>query len=332
MGDRAVPFFIVGNDRSGTTMLRLILDRGAEVAIPPESMFLGDFAAVRTGKIDLSSHDAATRFARNVWEHPKVALWNLDGDAPVPAQGLSHADTYRFSVEAPYRAYARQHGKRRWGDKTPYYVLHIPEILGVWPDAKFVVLVRDGRDVALSVQKMPFGANNAFAAAETWAEGIRRGMRAQRQHPDNVLSVRYEDLVSNPEPHVRRVASFLGLTYTADMLRVEDTPKDKIVADQAAWFTNLWAGINEKSVGKWRREMSERDQRVFAAVAGPELAAWGYDLGEHVDGPLPVLGVAATRYRLQNSSRRAVNFVKLRLVQERGRELRYVARRKLKRQ
>ena len=313
-------------------MLRLILDRGDEVAIPTESMFLGDFAAVRAGKVDLSVHANAVKFARSVWEHPKVALWNLEGAAPEMPKGLQHADAYRIAVEAPYRAYAKQHGKQRWGDKTPYYVLHIPEILGVWSDAKFIVLVRDGRDVALSVQKMPFGANNAFAAAETWAEGIRLGMRAQRQHPNNVLSVRYEDLVADPEPHVRRIADFLGLAYTDDMLRVEDTPKDKIVADQVAWFSNLWAGINEKSVGKWRREMSERDQRVFAAVAGPELAAWGYDLGEHVTGPVPVLGAAATRYRLQNSSRRAVNFVKLRLVQERGRELRYVARRKLKKQ
>ena len=83
-----------------------------------------------------------------VWEHPKVALWELPGPPPAVPPGLAPADAYRFAVEAPYAAYAAKHGKPDWADKTPHYVHHVDHLLRVWPDARFVVLVRDGRDVA----------------------------------------------------------------------------------------------------------------------------------------------------------------------------------------
>lgn len=325
----APPFFIVGNDRSGTTMLRVMLHRSREAALPTESMLLGDFAPVRAGRIDLSRHDAATRFARIVWEHPKVRLWDLEGPPPVPPVGLSHAEAYRFAVEAPYRAYAGKHGKERWGDKTPSYIAHVDEIVAVWPNARFVNMVRDGRDVALSIRQLPFGANNVWAAGLDWACGIRMGLDAERRHPGQVLTVRYEDVVADPAPLLRRVCDFVGIAFNSDMLAIEKAPREVVESDKESWFTNLWSGINQKSVGKWRAGMSAEEQAVFSAVAGDELVQCGYDLGEH--GEPTLLGRRALGYRAHNAGVRAVNFVKLRCVQERGRELRYVFKRKLQR-
>jgi len=323
------PFFIVGNDRSGTTMLRLILDRGAQVSVPTESMFLADLAPIRRGALDLSIHANAVTFAQTVWNHPKVVLWGLDGPAPTPPHGLTHAAAYRFAVEAPYRALAAREGKTRFGDKTPAYLPHIDELLAVWPAAKFVVLVRDGRDVALSIAALPFGANNTWAAARDWAAGIRLGLRAKERHPASVLIVRYEDLVAQPREQVESICAFLGLEFVPDMLAVEKAPPGKLVADQAAWFSNLWAGINQSSVGKWRSSMSPRKQAVFLAEAGAELAVCGYDLGPN-DSNLPSLSPARVAwYRLQDAALRLKHFYELRIVQERGRELSYVLRRKL---
>ena len=75
---------------------------------------------------------------------------------------------------------------------------HVDHLLRLWPGARFVVLVRDGRDVALSLKRMPFGPNNAWAAAQWWARGIRAGARAAAEHPGAVLTVRYEDLAERP--------------------------------------------------------------------------------------------------------------------------------------
>src|SRR5213078_4660204 len=103
----AAPFFIVGNDRSGTTMLRLILDRGPDAAIPPESMFLTD--------VELPAADWQ-ELMEQVWRHPKVRLWELDGPPPEVPNDLAPADAARFVLGAPFAAYARKHGKPRWGD------------------------------------------------------------------------------------------------------------------------------------------------------------------------------------------------------------------------
>jgi hypothetical protein len=166
------PFFIVGNDRSGTTMLRLILDAGPEVAIPPESMILTDYGAVWEAG-ELGDRERATEFVEEVWWHPKIALWELNGPPPALPLGLSHEQAYRFATEAPFVAYAAQAGKSRWADKTPHYVHHVDALLTVWAQARFVILVRDGRDVALSVRRLPFGPNNAWAAAQWWGGGTR---------------------------------------------------------------------------------------------------------------------------------------------------------------
>lgn len=315
----APPFFIVGNDRSGTTMLRIMLDRSPEVAVPPESMFLTDYADVRAAG-GLEDPARLRSFAREVWEHPKVLLWKLGPGPPEPPAGLDHAAAYRWAVEAPFAAYAARHSKPRWGDKTPHYVHHVDELLAVWPEARFVVLVRDGRDVALSVRDMPFGPNNAWAAASWWARGIRAGEAAERRHPERVMSVRYEDIVAAPATALPRICAWVGVPYTEDLLALEKADRGAIVPDQRGWFPTLFTGVNASAVARWRREMRPSEQGVFAALAGDELAAWGYPVPTRPPRRPPT-GLRAWLLRQHNQLLRHVNFVRLRVIQERGREL-----------
>ena len=322
------PLFIVGNDRSGTTMLRLILDRGPEIAIPPESMFLTDFAG-RLAAGGPQDAAAAQALADEVWAHPKVGLWRLPGPAPRVPAGVLGAAAYRFAVEAPFAAYAAQHGKPRWGDKTPHYVHHVDDLLAVWPDARVVVLVRDGRDVALSLRRMPFGPNNAWAAAQWWARGIRAGLHAVEAHPEHVMTVRYEDLVAAPEEHVRAVCAFAALRFEPDMLALERADRSLIVDDQKSWFPTLFEGINTRSSGRWRREMPPRAQRVFGALAAPELEALGYEVAPDAAAS-PISARRARWLHLHNELMRNVNFIRLRVFQERGRELRFALVRRLR--
>jgi len=320
------PFFIVGNDRSGTTMLRLILDRSREAAVPSESMLLRDFAHERR-RGRLGEPGEAERFLAAVWRHPKVRLWKLEGEPPPVPPGLGHAEAYRFAVEAPFRAYARSQGKDRFGDKTPAYLHCVDELFDVWPEARVVVLVRDGRDVALSLRGVPFGPNNVWSAARWWARGIRRGLEAERRHPGAVLHVRYEDLCTEPERVTLSICDFLELAYHPGMLAIERSDPAKIVEDQSGWFTSVWSGINADAIGKWRRELTARERSTFATVAGAELAELRYE----VDEADRVSRLPEAWYRVHNAALRVVNLVRLRVVQERGRELRFVLERRLRR-
>jgi hypothetical protein len=325
LGDRAGPFFVVGNDRSGTTLLRLVLDRSAEAAVPPESMFLLDFASVRR-RGGLEDPEQAERFLAEVWSHPRVQLWGIAGEPPPVPPGLTHAEAYRFAVEAPFRAYAAREGKERFGDKTPAYLHAVDELLAVWSDARVVVLVRDARGVAHSITKLPFGPNNAYAAAAWWADGIRTGLEAERRHPEQVLTVRYEDLVSEPEATVRRVCDHVRLGYNSEMLAIERAGPGKIVPEQADWYTGVASPISAAAADRWRVELPADDQRLVAAVAGAELRALGYEIQ---GGDAAVPPARAVAYRAHDAAFRAVHAFRLRIVQEHGRELRYVLRRKL---
>jgi hypothetical protein len=323
------PFFICGSDRSGTTMLRLMLDRAEDgPAVPPETMFITDHSpTLHHG--DLSKHEDAIAFTKKVWQHPRVKMWNLEGEPDLPPEGLTHVEAFRWGVSQPFVAYMRRDGKTWWADKTPPHIDHIEMLKQVFPDAKFIELVRDGRDVALSIMGLPFGGNNAWVTAKRWAHCIRQGRRAHERWPDDIVTVRYEDLITESARELRRVSEFVGIDYDDDMLKVENTDPSKLQADQAKWFSNLWQGINTSAMNKWKTKMTRGDQAVYLAAAGPELELHGYDLGGIT--PVEVSDARAKWLETTNMYHRVINMVKLRIITERGRELKWVIARRLPR-
>jgi hypothetical protein len=320
----ARPFFIVGCDRSGTTMLRLILDRSGDVAIPTESMFVVDMAAIRGRFGRLETDQQFDRLAAAVWGHPKLREWRLSGSAPTRG-GRTGEAAYRAALEAPYAAYAEQHGKPGWGDKTPYYVGHICELRRVFPEARVVNLVRDGRDVALSLLGVPFGPANVWAAAHQWSEAVDAGDGAAAVLGDDLLTVRYEDIVADPSTAVPAVCEFLEIAYQPGMLALEETPPDRIAAGQEAWFRELYAGISAGSVGKWRRQMRPGDAALFESIAGAQLERHGYEVGH--GGRPPRMPDAA--WLAHNWAVKSWHFAVLHVWRERGREVPYLIRRRL---
>src|SRR6185437_10696806 len=125
----------------------------------------------------------------------------------------------------------------------------------VFPEARLVVLVRDGRDVALSLLDVPFGPGNVWGAARMWRSAVEAGERAAEAWPESVLTVRYEDLVDAPEQIVREVCTFAGISYSPAMLAIEEASAGNVAAGQEGWFRRLSEGISRDSVGRWRREM-----------------------------------------------------------------------------
>ena len=142
-----------------------------------------------------------------------------------------------------------------------------------------------------------------------------------------MVLVRYEDLVTQPREELQRVSEFLGMRYDDEMLAVEKTDTSKL--QHQDWFSNLWKGINTSAMDKWRTKMSERDQRVFLAAAGDELRLHGYDTAGLE--PAELGGLHRGWYGATNFARRLVNLVKLRIITERGAELRWVIARRLAR-
>ncbi len=266
----APPFFIVGSARSGTTLLRLMLNAHPEVAVPPESRFITEFHGTPASA-------SAELFVAALAKHKMFATWDLP-IAAVEAEirELGAEPTYPDLVAATFRAYARTHGKTIWGDKTPRYVQRIDLISTLWPDARFIHLIRDGRDVALSYADVRFGPKTVGSAARLWATRVRAGRVAGRAlPPGRYLEVRYEDLVEDAAGKVKEICGFLDLEFDAAMLDYTERARDSVLPRAALYNPNVTRPPARTRA--WQTSMAPRAVAAFEAVAGDVLADLGYE-------------------------------------------------------
>lgn len=269
----APPLFIVGCGRSGTTMLRLMLDSHPELAIPGESHFLPSLAArFKAAGPDAAADPRAVAAAVMRTDHWK--RWDASAELVQRRVGQVGAPTFAGAVEAVFMAYAEGHGKSRWGDKTPIYVLSIPLLAGIFPRARFVHVIRDGRDVASSYLSVPWGPRTIWQAARKWNRDVSAGRRAGAAlGQDRYLEVRYEDLTADPHATLDRVCSFVELPFHERMLDFHTTAAGRVQARPG--FGGYHSSVTRpptRGLRDWRTQMRPEDVMAFEAVAGPLLA------------------------------------------------------------
>ena len=266
-----------------------------------------------------------------VWEHPKVRLWELPGGPPAGPAGLAAADAYRFIVEAPFEAYAAKHGKPRWGDKTPHYVHHVDHLLRVWPRRPLRrARPRRARRRALAAAACRSARTTPGPRRSGGRAGSGPATAAQREHP----GARADGPLRGPraaarETRCRGCASSSGCATRDDMLALEQADPARIVRRPGVRGSRRCSTASTRAPsGAGEREMSARDQRIFAALAGAELARSATRSSRS-----RAAGITPRQerwFRYHNELMRNVNFLRLRLVQERGRELRFALARRLR--
>lgn len=276
------PFpFIVGYGRSGTTLLRAMVDAHREVAIPDESHFVVPMLS-RRRRYERSDGFDADRFTADLLAHFGFRGWSLPAEEAMAALRAEPPRSVPEGLRAAYRLYAEHHGKPRYGDKTPIHVLHVPLLAEAFPEARFVHLIRDGRDVACSYLEQSFGPRTVAEAAVRWKRAIRRGRSAGRGlGPGRYRELRYDELVGDPEGNLRDVCRFLDLAFDPAMLRYHERDR---VASERPHYRNV-ARPPTPGLRDWRREMSPADAATFEAIAGNLLEEVGYPRGVRHLGP-----------------------------------------------
>lgn len=280
--------FIVGVARSGTTLLRLMLDSHPEVAIPPETYFLLPFLRGQAPVAGLTPE----RFRETV---TGVHTWPDLGISPESlAREVRSAHPFSLAegTRAVYLAYARRLGKSRWGDKTPAYRRHLAGLESILPEARFVHIVRDGRDVALSLRPQWFTPSTDVAGlARHWREEVE-ATRLEGARCRHYLEVRYEDLLTRTRSVLEEVCGFLALpfdpamesyhrTAAARLGEVSDQalPDGRVVTRESRLARHRLASSppDASRIGVWRSAMTEGEQRAFREEAGSLLRELGYD-------------------------------------------------------
>jgi hypothetical protein len=275
------PLFVLGVSRSGTTLLRVILDRSPGIAIPDESFFVPLLARRHRGTVD-----------------PKAFLDDLSRLSTLRSWGVSVADVAPRlrsgmrageAIAAIFEAYAARTGKPRWGDKTPMYMRHLPLLEHLFPNVLYVHLIRDGRDAALSFVQMPEGTftrtwahpGNVAEFACLWRKEVGAARALGRQiGPDRYLEARYEDLVATPPQVVESICDFANLPFDPGMIEYAGSVDVSEKPHQQRLRQPPTAGFRS-----WRDEMSPVAARAFEAVAGDLLGELGYPLLEPSSRP-----------------------------------------------
>jgi sulfotransferase family protein len=278
-------FFIVGPPRSGTTMVRLLLNSHPDVAVPAETWFFPKVLLRGREFGDFSTPQQVESFARAVTEATSETLRPVSQVFGVSAEELAEAVSaagvrcYADGFWAFLDLLARREGKRLWGEKTPYYSAWLGKLGEAFPNARFLAIVRDPRDVVASLHGIDWGRRFYPTLADggmRWRYAMDGVEQARPRLGERLRMVRYEDLVAAPESEVRALCDFLGVPFTPEMLRFYETAHRALPPGVDGWHSRVKEPINASRVGLWRRQFTPEEVGLIERAAGPSLAAWGY--------------------------------------------------------
>jgi sulfotransferase family protein len=284
------PFpFVVGMNRSGTTLLRMMLDAHPQLTIPPETHFVPDLIKA-TREPGATAEDALEAMkSHREWDDFEIS--DEEMLARLRAAGRVRPGP---AVRSFYEIYAERACKPRYGEKTPTYVQKMKLIQRALPEARFVHVIRDGRDVALSVLDRTVREIGPADVARRWQKKITKA-REDAPALHDYLEIRYEDLILDTEPTLRRVCEFIELDWDplilgyhersaerlqemARALPGDGRAKELTVDRRLATHAMTTKPPDADRVARWRKQMSDTDRAAFEQVAGELLRELDYPM------------------------------------------------------
>ncbi len=290
--DRPPAPFVVGLTRSGTTLLRMMLDAHPELAIPPETHFVPDL--IKAARAEEGTDGMLAALTENrTWDD-----FGISSEEMRERLDRVHSGDGAEAVRAFFEAYAKRQGKPRWGDKTPAYMLSVQRIGRTLPESRFIHLIRDGRDVALS--QTARAINEQPPPAEQAARWVKRIGKSRDQAATlkgaRYVEARYEDLVRDPEPALRRICEHVELEFDPAMLTYYEGAAERLsemagelradgshATQEAGYRIDNHAPTTKPpdptKLDKWKTEMSAEDVAAYESIAGELLSELGYEVG-----------------------------------------------------
>lgn len=267
MGNKP-PVFIVGSPRSGTSLLRNMLNRHPSLAICGETHFNHYVYKRRRAFGDLSNLENRQRLVSEYLSIQRIRRLGIDVPR-LQEKLVREATSYPALFAGVAGSYAASAGKERWGEKTPQHA-RISELLCEWfPGAAILHILRDPRDAVASLQRMPWAAKSVISNARNWLACNLAALESS--HRREYLLVRYETLVAQPEKELARICAHLGEDYVPAMLA-----PDHAAIVPAPWTRLAQGPVTLARVGAWQQELTGRDAALIEWVVGPHLQAFGY--------------------------------------------------------
>jgi hypothetical protein len=276
-------FFIIGRPRTGTTLLQSLFDAHPNVAIPWECQFVLNLYPAY-GKITQWTNELLMRFYADLVKQWQFSAWNIDHEQLIAALLASEGEcSYRDVCQVVYLNYISLCPKQKIsiiGDKNHGYTIYTNRLLKIYPEAKFIYILRDYRDNFDSVKRVDFEVPIVSLVVYKWKYFYRKALEAAKRYPDSFFFLRYEDLVTEPERYFHKVSDFLGIPYLPEVFdfykmksRAEETYPTEVLEKH---HKSLFNPINTSRLGLWKNSMSETRVRIADQVAGNYAVLAGY--------------------------------------------------------
>ena len=287
------PLFIIGSPRSGTSLLRLILTSHSQILIPPECGFI-IWLHRRYADWQLTDNDTQSRlgsFLDDLFLCKKYDTWMLDRSIIEEQIALHRPENYAELCAVIYIAFGIKSRKRCviWGDKNNFHLNHLEELHCLYKNARFLHIVRDGRDVACSYREVmvaksnsPYAPNletNITNIALEWSANVMKiDSFISLKQQESCMTIRYEDLVLQPISSVKNICGWLGMPYEAGMLDYYKHNKNKKIEPDLTmdWKMRTLQPISDDTVGRYANLLSNKEQEEFSTVAARALRRFSY--------------------------------------------------------
>lgn len=285
------PIFIIGNPRSGTTLLRLMLTCHRNIVIPPECGFAVWWYQKYRNWNSESAKQNLDAFLDDLFGSKKIETWNLNRELLRETLSEKEPESYSDLVSLIYEKFAMQQKEtfKRWGDKNNYYLNHIETIFELFSDVQFIHIVRDGRDIACSYKKLAVSKFDSKYApqlpteiseiAREWINNLKKIKKSfQTIGWDKVIEIRYEDLVTESEKTLRNICSFLNEEYDPSMsdFYLLNMEKELEPRELMQWKGKTLEKPTRSEVEKYQIELTLPEIKEFEIIAEELLAHYRY--------------------------------------------------------
>ncbi|MEZ5845577.1 MAG: sulfotransferase [Geminicoccaceae bacterium] len=274
------PIFVVGAPRSGTTLLERMIDAHPAISITDELCFFDIVLQISEEVPDLRGRANVDALMSRLPQMDHFRNWN-GIDTVLEEVGERLAGDPKASYQRLFlqlmQVYAGQQGARRFGDKTPWNVRHLPTLLRWFPDARIIHLVRDPRANVASKIDLPRTSGDVLTATVKWRMDVDAGDRFEASGAipaDHFLTVRYEDLVQESERVARRICDTIGEDFAPEMLTFHRR-RDVMFKDQP-WKEGVLRPMSTGSLDAWRERLPPVRSMLIELVAGSAMRRHDY--------------------------------------------------------
>jgi hypothetical protein len=279
------PFFILGNPRSGTSLLRIILNAHPNLVVPPESGFLQWWSDKYQDWQQQDNLERIDSFLSDLLSSKKIEGYNLNRDQLRTYILEASPSTYGELVACIYIFYAGEKELLTWGDKNNYYIHHIPLIRSIFPKANFIHMVRDGRDVACSYLELERSLDkealyrpnlpvNVELIADEW---INNNLKIEKElNGANYLRVRFEDVIRNFDKEIGKILSFINVPWSDEIKNYwikNDEPEMTL-----SWKKKTKLPLQKEAIERYKKELAQTEINTFNTKANSVLNRYGYEL------------------------------------------------------